>query len=154
MSEIVNGMGKPVTPLVGADVFIQNEKGEVLLIRRSDNGLWATPGGCQDLGETPKQCAIRECKEESGFDIEIESLLGVYSSSCYEYVHYPYKDNEFCHLLFRARIIGGEEKISDETTEIGWFSEDELPELSDGHGIRIARGFKASKAPDLLAYFE
>lgn len=46
-------MAKPITPLVACDVFVLNESGQVLLIQRSDNGFWALPGGCHDLGETP-----------------------------------------------------------------------------------------------------
>ena len=69
-------MGKPKTPFVGCDVFVTNEKNEVLLIQRVDNKLWALPGGFHDLGETPAKCAIRECKEETGFDIKLNQLLG------------------------------------------------------------------------------
>ena len=53
-------MGKPKTPFVGCDVFVTNEKNEVLLIQRVDNKLCALPGGFHDLGETPAKCAIRE----------------------------------------------------------------------------------------------
>ena len=69
-------MGKPKTPFVGCDVFVTNEKNEVLLIQRVDNKLWALPGAFHDLGETPAKCAIRECKEETGFDIKLNQLLG------------------------------------------------------------------------------
>jgi len=70
-------MGKPKTPFVGCDVFVTNEKNEVLLIQRVGNKLWALAGGFHDLGETPAKCAIRECKEETGFDIKLNQLLGV-----------------------------------------------------------------------------
>ncbi|HEY32234.1 MAG TPA: NUDIX domain-containing protein [Dehalococcoidia bacterium] len=73
-------MPAPVTPIVGADTFVVNGKKEVCLIRRSDNGLWALPGGAQDLGETPEECARREFEEETGLLIRITRLLGVFSS--------------------------------------------------------------------------
>jgi len=79
-------------------VFVLNSAGEVLLIRRKDNELWALPGGCQDLGETPAECARRECLEETGFDVRVTSVLGVFSSTRYPYVHYKWKDNEFTHV--------------------------------------------------------
>ena len=47
-------MKKPVTPVVGVDVFIPDSESRVLLIKRTDNGFWCTPGGSQDLGETPE----------------------------------------------------------------------------------------------------
>ena len=147
-------MAKPVTPLAACDIFVLNDQHQVLLIKRADNGFWALPGGCHDLGETPKQCAERECLEESGYIVEAVELLGVYSSNRYDYVNYPWKDNEFCHLLFRGKLKGGESKISSETTEVKWFSESEIPALSDGHQPRIEFGFKASKNPILKPHFE
>jgi len=146
-------MGKPKTPFVGCDVFVTNEKNEVLLIQRSDNKLWALPGGFHDLGETPAACAIRECKEETGFDIKLNKLLGVWSSNCYEYINYPWVDNEFCHLVFEAKVINGKAETSKETLSVKWFSQTNLPELSDGHKERILFGFK-SKTGNLTPYFE
>lgn len=147
-------MPKPITPFVGCDVFVLNEKSEVLLIQRADNGLWALPGGCHDLGETPKQCAERECFEESGYVVKVTQLLGVFSSNCYEYINYPWKENEFCHLLFNAIVIGGNSKTSSESTKVGWFLESELPELSDGHKIRVLWAFESSRNLNLKPYFE
>lgn len=147
-------MAKPVTPLVGCDVFVLNAQNEVLLIKRSDNGFWALPGGCHDLGETPEACAIRECREESGYQVQVTELLGVFSSNCYEYINYPWTDNQFCHVLFKAHVVGGAAKTSIETTEVGWFAEDSIPELTDGHGPRIDAGFAHFKNPSVKPYFE
>jgi ADP-ribose pyrophosphatase YjhB (NUDIX family) len=147
-------MPKPVTPLVGCDVFVLNEKSEVLLIKRSDNGCWALPGGCHDLGETPQLCAERECREESGYEVKVTELWGVYSSNCYEYVNYPWKENEFCHLLFKAELIGGSATTSSESTQIAWFSESQLPPFSDGHEIRVHFGFEKHRNPSLKPHFE
>jgi ADP-ribose pyrophosphatase YjhB (NUDIX family) len=138
-------MSKPLTPLVGCDAFVLDDQERVLLVQRADNGLWAMPGGCHDLGETPAACAVRECREESGYDIELLRLLGTWSSNCYEYVNYLWKDNEFCHLIFEAKIIGGTPKISDETTKIDWFAQSYLPQLSDGHEVRIEFAFQAHR---------
>ncbi len=146
-------MGKPITPFVGCDIFVVNNEEEVLLIKRSDNGHWAMPGGCNDLGETPKECAIRECKEETGFDVKLLNLIGVWSSKCYEYVHYPWKDNEFIHLVFMGEIIGGQATTSSESEEVSWFKEDKLPPLSDGHETRIKYGFEFLKN-NSKPYFE
>lgn len=147
-------MPRPVTPFVGCDVFVTNEAGHVLLIRRHDNGLWATPGGCQDLGETPAECACRECLEETGYTIRLTRLLGVFSSRRYEYVNYPWKDNEFTHLLFLAEITGGEARTSSESTEIAFFPPDALPPLSDGHAERIQQALRAWEDPAFPPFFE
>jgi ADP-ribose pyrophosphatase YjhB (NUDIX family) len=134
--------------------FFLNEKNEVLLIQRSDNGFWALPGGCHDLGETQKECAIRECREGSGYVVQVTGLLGVYSSNRYDYVNYPWKENEFCHILFSAEVIGGNAAMSTESTGVGWFSENSVPPLSDGHKPRIEFGFKSSREANLHPYFE
>ena len=112
------------------------------------------PGGAQNLGETPQECAERECWEESGYRVQVTELLGVFSSKKYPYINYPWKENEICHLFFRAKIIDGTAKTSEESEAIGWFSESELPPLSDGHEIRIRFGFKKQRAPETPAYFE
>ena len=147
-------MNKPITPLVGADTFLVNDKLQVCLIKRNDNGLWALPGGCQNLGESPKQCAEREFAEETGFRIEVTQLLGVFSSTLYKYVTYPYKKNEFCHLLFLGRLLGGTGSASHETEAVEWFSQDTLPELSDGHETRIRFGFQCLKDQAKRPHFE
>jgi ADP-ribose pyrophosphatase YjhB (NUDIX family) len=147
-------MGKPVTPLCGADVFVTDSDGKVLLIQRADNGYWALPGGCQNLDDTPAECAVRECLEECGLQVRITHLLGVWSSLRYEYVNYPWKDNVFTHLVFAAEVVGGAEQTSEETTRIGWFAETELPPLSDGHEPRIRFGFEWKKDPGLAPFFE
>jgi len=76
-------VGKPVTPLLAADTII--ELGElpnqpiVLIERRYPPAGWAIPGGFVDLGETLEQAAVREAKEETGLDVQLTVLLGIYS---------------------------------------------------------------------------
>ena len=83
--------------MVGVDVFIPDSESRVLLIKRTDNGFWCTPGGSQDLGETPAECGIREVLEETGFEIKINRLLGLFSSLKCESVNYPRKGREYLH---------------------------------------------------------
>jgi len=147
-------MPEPVTPLVGVETFVHDAVGRVLLIKRADNGLWALPGGLQDLGETPAQTGVREVEEETGLDVALGHLLGVWSSMCYEYVHFPYKDKEFCHVLFEGTVIGGTPRSSVETPEVDWFGPHDLPPLSDGHDLRIGYGFRWLAAPDIAPHFE
>ncbi len=69
-------MPKPITPYCGCDSFVIDNQHRLLLIRRTDNGFWALPGGCQNLGETPAECAVRECQEESGYLVRIDTYCG------------------------------------------------------------------------------
>ncbi len=147
-------MPKPITPLCGCDVFVLNQNKELLLIQRTDNNLWALPGGCQEVTETPAQCAIRECYEETGFTVKIDALFGVWSSLSYPYLTYPWKDNVFTHLVFSATIVSGAPTTSSESSAIAWFSKDKLPQLSDGHPARIAYGFDWCANKTGSCYFE
>jgi len=147
-------MPTPVTPFVGCDVFVTDESSRVLLVRRQDDGLWALPGGCQDLGETVAECACRECREETGFVVSLVGLLGVFSSRRYERIHSPWKKNEYCHLLFQATIVGGVGTPSTETSEVAFFAEQDLPALSDGHAVRISWGFRVLRESALPPFFE
>ncbi|ANB02479.1 NUDIX hydrolase [Ectothiorhodospira sp. BSL-9] len=75
-------MPRPVTPLIAADVIIRREPGDahVLLIeRRHPPHGWALPGGFVDVGETVEQAAVREALEETGLEVSLEGLLGLYS---------------------------------------------------------------------------
>jgi 8-oxo-dGTP pyrophosphatase MutT (NUDIX family) len=125
----VIGWTKLITPQVGANVAIFNDVGQVLLTRRQDNGLWCLPGGHMDLGESIDQTARREAQEETGLTVQIERLVGLYSS------YYPagtFGDESPAHAiliaLFRAQATGGNLNLNPEVTEFGWFDPDRLPE--------------------------
>jgi ADP-ribose pyrophosphatase YjhB (NUDIX family) len=147
-------MMSPVTPLVGAETFVVNDASEVCLVRRSDNGLWALPGGAQDLGETPGECARREFMEETGLEIQITRLLGVFSSLRYDAVTNVLRGREVTHILFAGKLVGGRQTTSQETSEVGWFPQGKLPPLSDGHTPRVDFGFQSLGKSHIDAQYE
>ena len=123
----VVGWTRLVTPRVGANAVIFNETGEILLTRRADNGQWCLPGGHMDFGETLAETAARETLEETGLHVKVERLIGLYSA--------PFpggftlnNTNQVAAASFLCRVTGGEPRLSDETTAIGYFSTDQLPE--------------------------
>lgn len=123
----VIGWTRLVTPRVGANAVVFNEASKVLLTRRADNGMWCLPGGHVDFGETLAEAAVRETLEETGLHVAVERLIGVYSA--------PYADgftlhgtNQIVIASFLCRVTGGGLCLSDETTDIGYFPPDQLPE--------------------------
>jgi len=102
------------SPKVGCSVAAFDDGGRVVLIKRADNGRWALPGGYAEVGSQPSVNALRELHEETGFDAELERLVGVYDNKSFASVS-PY---QFYICCFRARITGGQATPSAETTEV------------------------------------
>lgn len=125
------------TPRVGANAVIFGDHGKVLLTRREDNGLWCLPGGHMDLGEMLTDTVIRETEEETGLRVEVERLVGIYSMP---YPGYVYDDprKQIVVATFVCRVVGGELRLSDETTAAAYFDPNALPpNMLPGHAIRI-----------------
>lgn len=100
---------------------------KVLLAKRAidpKRGAWDVVGGFMKEGEKPELAAKRETKEETGLDIKLGDLLGVYTDS-YEYEGQVY---ETINLYYLAEIIGGEIKAEDDVSELVWFPIEKLPD--------------------------
>ena len=130
------------TPLATGEGAVIDEEGRILLIRRADNGKWAMPGGALDVGETPAEGVQREVLEETGVGCRAVALAGVFDSLlCGSETPY-----HLYHLLFLCEPMGPEPERNPshdfEVLEMGWFTEDDLPQdIDPGHVRRIPRAF-------------
>ncbi len=124
----------------GVAAMIRNGQGQILLQRRSDNGLWGLPGGSVEIGESVQQAIVREVEEETGLGVEVERLIGVYSDPAVQVVRYP--DGNVVHYistLFACRILEGSLRTCEETLELDYFDPGALPaDLVPMHRVRIA----------------
>ncbi|MGB1287950.1 MAG: NUDIX domain-containing protein, partial [Aggregatilineales bacterium] len=122
-------IGHDLLMMLGAAAVIINDDGEVLLQQRSDNGLWGNPGGGIDPGETPAQAAIREAYEETGLEIEIERIVGIYGGQNMIFT-YPHGDEVAVNsVTFQCKILSGTPHAhDDESLQVAWFKPDNLPE--------------------------
>ena len=121
-------------PGVAVNVAVIHE-GKILLTKREDFEVWCLPSGGVEEGESLAEAALRETKEETGVDVELTRLVGVYSRlGGMPDVH---------AVLYEARPIGGELRLQPgETIELKYFAFDELPnEIAFAHKKRIADAF-------------
>ena len=120
------------------NVIVVNDQGEILMIRRTDNGNWAVPGGAIDLGESMTDAAIRETREESGIDCEITGLVGIYTNPRHVILYTSDGEvrQEFS-IVLTARAIGGAPTRSDESSEVRWVSRDDLDSYSMDRSMRL-----------------
>lgn len=121
----------PTSVVPAAVVIVTNEQGEILLIKRTDNGNHALPGGGLDLGESLPETAVRETREETGLEVEITGLVGIYTNPGHliEYTSNGEVRQEFA-VVFTARPVGGELTSTDEASEVAWVPPADVPALA------------------------
>ncbi|MFC8015498.1 NUDIX hydrolase [Streptomyces cinereoruber] len=125
--------------LPGVSAVVFDDRGRVLLGRRADNGSWAIIGGIVEPGEQPADCAVREVYEETAVRCEAERVVLV--ETLRRPVVYANGDQcQFMDVTFRCRAAGGEARVNDdESTEVGWFDVDDLPEMKRFSLLRIEK---------------
>jgi 8-oxo-dGTP pyrophosphatase MutT (NUDIX family) len=135
-----NSIVPAVTAVVTAD------DGRILLIHRTDNDKWALPGGEVELGESVSQAVIREVHEETGIDVEITGIVGIYSDPKHIIAYADGEVRQQFSLCFRAHPIGGTLGGSSESTEVGWLRPDELDALNmhPAQRLRVGHGLDQS----------
>ncbi|MFD3552687.1 NUDIX hydrolase [Streptomyces goshikiensis] len=119
-----------------ASAVVVDEGGRVLLQRRTDNGMWALPGGRMELGESIGECAVRETFEETGVIVEITGIVGTYTNPGHVFA---YSDGEVCQefsICLLARPTGGTLRTSDESFEVAWFAREAIDDLPMVPSIR------------------
>lgn len=140
---------RPNSIVVAATVFVLDDERRVLLIRRTDNALWALPGGAQDLGEYIAQAAVRETKEEAGIDIEITGLVGIYTDPNHVIEYSDGEVRQQFSICFTGTYLGGRPTPSDEASEVRWVAQlklDELP-IHPSMRLRIDHGYEDRQGP-------
>ena len=114
-----------LAPSASAVIF-ESAMEKVLLTRRSDNGRWCLPGGAMDPGESAAECCAREVLEETGLVVSVGRLIGVYSTPHRIIEYADGNRRQGLTLSFEAEVVGGEIGTSDETTEFGYYSQEQI----------------------------
>ena len=124
---------------LGCSAAIFDEQGRVLLTKRLDNGQWCLPSGGVESGESVAEACEREVLEETGLSVRVKRLVGVYSHPDQLTVYSETDKFQIVALHFTAEIIGGELGLSDETSDYGYFTMEEIEglEMLGRHKERI-----------------
>lgn len=140
----------PANSIVPAvTVFVLDNVDRVLLIQRTDNGLWALPGGAQDVGEYIADTARRETKEETGVDVEVTGVIGIYTNPNHVVEFSDGEVRQQFSICFRGRYLGGQPTTSAESSTVRWVSSKELHSLAihPSMRLRIDHGYEHRSEP-------
>lgn len=118
---------EPVLMTIGARAVVRDPDGRILLIQRNDNGRWSWPAGTMELGQTLRDCAIREVYEETGLTAHTVTPFALYSG---EHLHTNVFGATYQHVSLAVRVdswSGDLVRVTDETLDAGFFALDALP---------------------------
>jgi len=150
MSRLIYGdrIGKGAALLVGSSAQITDPTGKkILLTKRGDNGRWCLPGGQLDSGESVSETCAREVLEETGLVVKVERLIAVYSSPDMLLAYDDEHQYQVISFHFEAVVIGGKLGLSNETTDVGYFTPEEIKgmDVMEHHLQRIEDGLLGKK---------
>ncbi len=139
MHTVGEGVAGYQTPKVAVGAVVGNDRGEILLVQRSDSGIWLYPTGWADIGYSASEIAVKEVAEETGIHCEVERLIAVLDGLRLGFTNIP-----LYSLVFHCRAVGGELQPHPlECIDVGWFAEDALPDLVAGVDRWAPTAFKA-----------
>lgn len=144
------------TPKIDVRGAVFDARDRLLMVRETaDGGRWTLPGGWADVNQTASECALREIREESGYEARVIKLALLHDRA--RQGHHPAGPFSIYKLFFLCVLTGGTAQGSLETSEVRFFAEDEIPsDLSTGRTLphQIARLFAHHRAPDLPTEFD
>ena len=132
MTQIIFGdrIGKQGQIRLGCSAAIFDNLGRILLTKRLDNGQWCLPSGALEPGESVAKACEREIFEETGLSVRVRRLVGVYSHPDQLTIYPDGNKFQIVALHFEAEVTGGELSLSDETSDYGYFTMDEVERLA------------------------
>ena len=144
------GVAGYVTPKVAVGAVVGNDKGEILLVQRADSGVWLYPTGWADVGYSPSEVAVKEVLEETGIECVPTRLIAVLDGMRLGFTRIP-----LYSLVFHCTALGGELQAHPlETSDVGWFTEDNLPSPLAGADRWGPQAFAAIRGEPVEVLFD
>jgi ADP-ribose pyrophosphatase YjhB (NUDIX family) len=119
-----------ITSVVPSVTAVVEDDGKILLIHKTDNDLWALPGGGHDPGESIRDTVVREVREETGYDVDVIGIVGTYTNPRHVMAYDDGEVRQQFSICFIARLLGGHAATSSESKAVEWIQPaaiDELP---------------------------
>ena len=150
LSTVGEGVAGYVTPKVAVAAVVSNERKEILLTQRADSGWWLYPVGWADVGYSASEIAMKEVLEETGIECEPVRLIGVLDGLRLGFARVP-----MYSIVFYCRMIGGELRGHPlETSAVGFFARDALPQPLAGAHRWLDMAFAAIDGEELPAWYD
>ena len=150
LANIGEGVPGYITPKVAIGAVVGNDDGQLLLVQRRDSGIWLYPTGWADVGYSPSEVAVKEVAEETGIECVPERLIAVIDGQRMGFSRFG-----MYMLLFHCRAVGGELRTHPlETSDVGWFDEGALPEVTAGEEWWGPLAFAAVRGEPVDVRFE
>lgn len=124
-----NNAPKPNVIVAAASAVVTNNENQILLHKRRDNNSWSLLGGAMEYGEDIKTTIIREVKEESGLEVRIEKLIGIYSDPNHIIEYSDGEIRQQFSICFHCIVESGEISVSNESYEVQFFDKEEITKL-------------------------
>jgi len=124
------------TLVPAASAIVTDSEGRILLHRRSDNDMWALPGGVMELGESLADCAVREVLEETGLEVEVVGIVGIYSDPKHVFAYDDGEVRQEFSICFECEVLDGRLAISDESKELRFVDRAAIADLPMVENIR------------------
>lgn len=141
------------TAKVDIRALILSADKKILMVKESADGKWSLPGGWGEVGYSPKETVIKECKEETGLDVTVGQLVAVFDKRLHPHPPEPYYVYK---MVFYCEAITSEIQKGFDVLDVQYFPINDLPELSENRILKsqIEMVYKKIKAGEVAAYFD
>lgn len=124
-----------IVPSVTA--IVSDHAGRLLMVHRTDNDLWSIPGGAMDVGESISDAVVREVKEETGFDVRVTGMVGIYTNPSHVMAYDDGEVRQQFSVCFITELLGGQLRTSTETSEVQFVNREDLARLNIHPSIQL-----------------